>query len=604
MKQIGNIEGVSEVWATDVALYIKTEGGFTLSWLYTPNVNVDAIRPAARTGLSRQGKAGTKGNAAEQHQYNRPERVGIINQVVSDLKHAYTLPLCNEMEELFKKAGFRNTDFINGQEADMEFFLNRFTSYDIIFLLTHGSYDGQQQKHWLLTGEKVNKSDLDDIKNALSIYGNCQIGLSTIQEVHDGGDTVNVSYLAFSEDCIPHMQGNFNKSVIFNIACQSLKDSKSLADAFKSKQASAYLGYDESNCVGAIAGAVFWTWMLQGMTIEAAYGKLSSEYPIGVREEHPDKHPAATLCFGIPESENICIIHPTVTTLDAGEITGTTAIVHGQVDGWKATLDRDEVEAGFCWSKENSNPTIEGGNFKSQKISAYEFVGEETVCINGKMTSLTPNTTYYYRSFLYMNEEYYYGEVKEFKTVEEKQGMCPDGNHPHMIDLGLPGGTKWACCNVGASAPEEYGGYYAWGEIETKNDYDEDTYKYRYDYHDLGSNISGTQYDVAHVFWGGEWNMPTSAEYVELKDNCKCESIIYNGVKGYKMSGPNGNSIFLPAAGLYIGTKIVHCETRSYYWSDTHGKYHSANNFEVSASGCYLDDSPGYVGHSVRPVRK
>lgn len=60
MKQIGNIEGVSEVWATDVALYIKTEGGFTLSWLYTPNVNVDAIRPAARTGLSRQGKAGTR----------------------------------------------------------------------------------------------------------------------------------------------------------------------------------------------------------------------------------------------------------------------------------------------------------------------------------------------------------------------------------------------------------------------------------------------------------------------------------------------------------------------------------------------------------------
>lgn len=620
MKQIGNIEGVSEVWATDVALYIKTEGGSTLSWLYTPNVNVDAIRPAIRTDLSRQGKAGTKSNVAEQHQYNRPERVGIINQVASDLKYAYTLPLCNEMEELFKKAGFQNTDFINGQEADMEFFLNRFTSYDIIFLLTHGSYDGQQQKHWLLTGEKVNKSDLDDIKNALSIYGNYKIGLSTIQEVHDGGDTVNVSYLTFSEDCIPHMQGNFNKSVIFNIACQSLKNSKSLADAFKSKQASAYLGYDESNCVGAIAGAVFWTWMLQGMTIEAAYGKLSSEYPIGVREEHPDKHPAATLCFGIPESENICIIHPTVTTLDAGEITGTTAIVHGQVDGWKETLDRDEAEAGFFWSKENSNPTIEGGNFKSQKISAYEFVGEETVSINGKMTSLAPNTTYYYRSFLYMNEEYYYGEVKEFKTVEEKQGMCPDGNHPHMIDLGLPSGTKWACCNVGASAPEEYGGYYAWGELNEKNNYDIDTYQYynhqsdnsespiiKENWINIGLNISGTQYDVAHVKWGDNWYMPALKEYMELSENVIWEKTVYNGIKGQKAIGPNGNSIFFPFGGQYYKTDIYDCGKAAVHWLSTFiGIYgYDAEYFTVDIPESYWNGYDGrHFGRSIRPISR
>lgn len=611
MKQIGNIEVVSEVWATDVALYIKTEGGSTLSWLYTPNVNVDAIRPAIRTDLSRQGKADTKSNVAEQHQYNRPERVGIINQVASDLKHAYTLPLCNEMEELFKKSGFQNTDFINGQEADMEFFLNRFTSYDIIFLLTHGSYDGQQQKHWLLTGEKINKSDLDDIKNALSIYGNYKIGLSTIQEVHDGKDTVNVSYLTFSEDCIPHMQGNFNKSVIFNIACQSLKNSKSLADAFKGKQARAYLGYDESNCVGAIAGAVFWTWMLQGMTIEAAYGKLSSEYPIGVREEHPDKHPAATLCFGIPESENICIIHPTVTTLDAGEMTGTTAIVHGQVDGWKATLDRDEAEAGFCWSKENSNPTIEGGNFKSQKISAYEFVGEETVSINGKMTSLTPNTTYYYRSFLYMNEEYYYGEVKEFKTVEEKQGMCPDGNHPHMIDLGLPSGTKWACCNVGASAPEEYGGLYGWGDptgeyTENPNNYDykSDEWYAVWEYYggyEAPLDICNTKLDIASVKWGNNWRLPTTDEIKELENECISKSFEYKSIIGCLIEGPNNNKIFLPASGYRENTDIYARGEEGRYWSGmTEGILHFNSWGIINFNGAFVR----YWGYSVRPVRK
>ena len=65
-----------------------------------------------------------------------------------------------------------------------------------------------------------------------------------------------------------------------------------------------------------------------------------------------------------------------------------------------------------------------------------------------------------------------------FKTIDNTLLSCPDNNHPHMIDLGLPSGTKWACCNVGAHSPEEYGGYYAWGEISEKPVYNEVTYLY------------------------------------------------------------------------------------------------------------------------------
>ena len=92
---------------------------------------------------------------------------------------------------------------------------------------------------------------------------------------------------------------------------------------------------------------------------------------------------------------------------------------------------------------------------------------------------------------------------------------CPDNHHPHMIDLGLPSGTKWACCNVGASNPEGYGGYYAWGETYEKDYYEWFTYDYfnseEYEdmwdnnylvYYDLGEDIGGTQYDVARVSWG------------------------------------------------------------------------------------------------------
>ena len=97
---------------------------------------------------------------------------------------------------------------------------------------------------------------------------------------------------------------------------------------------------------------------------------------------------------------------------------------------------------------------------------------------------------------------------------------CPDDNHPHAIDLGLPSGTKWACCNVGATVPEGYGGYYSWGETEEKDSYDKNNYLH-YDvsageYMDIGQYICGTDYDVAHVRWGESWQMPMYEQIKEL----------------------------------------------------------------------------------------
>lgn len=137
---------------------------------------------------------------------------------------------------------------------------------------------------------------------------------------------------------------------------------------------------------------------------------------------------------------------------------------------------------------------------------------------------------------------------------------CPDDNHPHMIDLGLPSGTKWACCNVGASRPEAYGGYYAWGESVEKAWYSWDNYDHcilNYEpywnliINDLGEDIAGTQYDVAHVKWGESWVMPNNNQHKELIDNCKFEWTELNGVKGCRFTGLNGCRIFMPAAGFH-----------------------------------------------------
>ena len=139
---------------------------------------------------------------------------------------------------------------------------------------------------------------------------------------------------------------------------------------------------------------------------------------------------------------------------------------------------------------------------------------------------------------------------------EPSYSSCPDDNHPHSIDLGLPSGTKWACCNVGATKPEEYGGYYAWGESEEKETYSWDTYLYgnsEDDVTDIDSNIANTKYDVAHVKWGDSWCMPTEEQRRELRDNCTLEKIDNEGIK---YIAQNGNIIFFPFAGYYPGSII------------------------------------------------
>ena len=138
------------------------------------------------------------------------------------------------------------------------------------------------------------------------------------------------------------------------------------------------------------------------------------------------------------------------------------------------------------------------------------------------------------------------------------------------IDLGLS--VKWASHNVGANSPEEYGGYYAWGETEEKSNCSEDTYKWNNNgsYTDIGSEISGTEYDVAHVKLGDNWRMPSEKEIQELIDNCKYEWVTYKGVKGCKFtSKKNGNSIFLPAAGCCGYSGVDNSGTESNYWSGT-----------------------------------
>ena len=175
-------------------------------------------------------------------------------------------------------------------------------------------------------------------------------------------------------------------------------------------------------------------------------------------------------------------------------------------------------------------------------------------------------------------------------------------NGHEYVDLGLASGLKWATCNVGASLPEKCGDYYAWAEVETKSTYSgENCVTYGKNMSDISGN---TTYDVARKKWGSSWRLPTRAEFQELLDKCKWEWTTQGGKEGYKVIGPNGNSIFLPAAGCRLGSDVG---DRGYYghcWS-------GSLNSDYSYMAYYLDFGDGdfgwdfyyrYLGLSVRPV--
>lgn len=155
-----------------------------------------------------------------------------------------------------------------------------------------------------------------------------------------------------------------------------------------------------------------------------------------------------------------------------------------------------------------------------------------------------------------------------------------DGNSletHEFVDLALPSGTKWATSNLGATKPEEIGGYYAWGEVATKENYSLDNYKWwdgnKFTKYCTDSEMGvvdnkmtlDSDDDAVRYNCGGNWRMPTRDDIQELKDNCSWEWVVVDSVPGYNVTGSNGNSIFLPAGGAFVGSEKLD-EGFGYYW--------------------------------------
>ena len=219
----------------------------------------------------------------------------------------------------------------------------------------------------------------------------------------------------------------------------------------------------------------------------------------------------------------------------------------------------------------------------------------------------------YYESYEYYGE----AEIYEEPTTGYHNGY-------EWVDLGLPSGLKWATCNVGANSPEEYGNYYAWGETSTKSSY---TMENSSTFHvDINiDDIAGTDLDAARVNWGGNWRMPRVSEIDELLYYCRYEWRNQDGFNGMRLIGPNGNSIFLPAASEYYeysfrdarGTQGTYLSSTAVDDATIISVGGNQDQFNVSVnelsiwgdgvmssgvSGCGRGWTTRWIGHSVRPV--
>ena len=258
---------------------------------------------------------------------------------------------------------------------------------------------------------------------------------------------------------------------------------------------------------------------------------------------------------------------------------------------------------GVCYSTETDHPTIENATCLT--------LGSSMGIYNISVKRLLKGNKYFYRTYVKLLDDVFYSNVQSITTLGDKEefGKYYKVVNGHtFVNLGLPSGLYWATCNVGAETETDYGNYYAWGETTTKSRYipDNSTWYDRFHNGDLTPSE-----DAATANWGEGTRMPTYDEMEELKNNCTWEwQNNYNNtsVNGYLVTGPNGLSVFFPAAGWCDVSDFNYAGYNGSYWTsspyyDDDVDYHSYRlNFisgNVDAGSHYGDR---YFGHSVRAV--
>ena len=578
ISSIKAIKGVSDAYTTsnDEYLIIKQEDGL--------HFNIPLLSPAPENGVSYQTECTINAFLASD---NNPSRspssynkrallllpyysgVDMLREIEADIKtiRSYLTPIDCSLDYC-----------VNGDVTREKCTSDVFSNYDLLLIGTHGGIDlvdteGKRILATVLsTGEKeavMTYKKLRERSNNIKWYEN--LAIQWVQRFF----YYNFSVVDLGENA------QYDNSIVYAMACHSYELSD-LADYFMKHGCAAYCGNAGSIHTSAMDDGLehFVEYLSKGLSVSdaAMLVKSLSSDPFGYN---------IPIKSSTKNNEPVFLVNPTPFNLNASV---------------------DNIFVTVSWDVAKTN-----GDYQ------YDvYCDEALIQANVKSTSClitvdTPGTHEWYvvaklqeRSNMFI----FRSETSSFTTIK----------HPYAVDLGLS--VKWASCNVGATSPEEYGNYYAWGETEHKKYYTEDTYLWgkigaytKYNYESLYGKVDNKRAldqddDVACVKWGSGWRMPTINECRELLDNCKTEWFYLNGKNGYKITsnipGHTDQWIFLPSAGYYTDYYHNDYGLRGYYWSSTLSDV-------VAYDACYLsfyynyliwaEGSDGrYRGQSVRPV--
>lgn len=633
IELIKEAEGVIDAWSDGHQLFVEMEDRGTISFHYSHDSNENQSN--SKENLIRQIKKYLPQTNSTLTPNPRSLRVVIANQAHNDESRGYVLDIVNELQRQYLNSNVQ-LDYVPNPTID--FFKSKMFDYHMVFLITHGGYDAKTNTHSLATSNefgmipKTSEKAPDypqimvDNFNALQKKyhaSNQQIQGSFFEETRNG-EKYWVCYAILMESFFDNKSvatGNFSsdKSIMFNLACMSLEGNDNFADKIRNRGLGVYIGYTGTNSIGQHGGKSFLTSLLEGKSVLKAYNDIPDKYKYEWHSNNNGNIQTFTEIKIIPESGGewgSLFLAPVYTEqiekADVDQQYSNEKAVH--VEGIVTLPENTQINVSFGFeygeTKTNLSQNVVG---EIVPMSLSSTKGNRM--FSAKLTGLEPGTTYYYRAYTYDGINYNYGEPCSFK-IEESSGdivaytSCPDSHHPHLIDLGLPSGTKWACCNVGAQKPEDYGGYYAWGETTEKSRYFWDTYIHcdgsSSTCHDIGKDIAGTQYDAATANWGSPWVMPNKEQMEELVDNCTKEWTTENGVNGWRFTGPNGASIFLPAAGYRWSGDLDYTGSRGHYCSSSLLELYTNHAVCLLFDSRRVDPNPNRRGNglSVRPVRK
>jgi hypothetical protein len=277
------------------------------------------------------------------------------------------------------------------------------------------------------------------------------------------------------------------------------------------------------------------------------------------------------------EVKSLVTTNAKATTGDVTDIDFATATMAGTVSQYPA-----DATAGIVISTSSDQEAVRAG----LRLAVNPLADSYSITQAG----LLPNTHYYYAAYLDLGSGVVYGDVKDFVTAANDIDVDDE-----FVDLGLS--VKWAKRNIGAKTPSDMGGLFAFGDLTGCNpsiepaDYaSADTYK--------------SALDLANVALGGKGTLPTADLFEELFSLCKTEWLEADGVSGYQITGPNGNSIFLPAAGKRVAHEVSDQGTQGYYLTGSvnGGNSQYAVDYEFTSATRARSTRAVYEALSVRPV--